>query len=192
MTLQWLKCQGSFDPSWDHLKLFCIELPDSTVIFFCLFLFVVSTFPEASFPTQYCVFSCNSLPRRRSQLCWSLLTELATSGHTATAYLGGTLPTPFSEPAWCYHMLAQPDYSWTWVDGFAWGTRGDHVRLSPWLPWSSSAEAQAPAVVMQASAQSIDIIYRLSPAQTGFTARLWVHALCVKAWNWGRQKASAQ
>ncbi len=65
----------------------------------CLFAFCCANFrvpccQVSCFQTQYCAFSCNSLPRHRSQLCWSLLTELATSGHTATAYLGGTLPSP--------------------------------------------------------------------------------------------------
>ena len=29
--------------------------------------------------------------------------------------------------------------------------------------------------------------YTLSTAQTGFTARPWVHALRVKAYDWGQQ-----
>lgn len=139
LSLEWLECQGSFGPTWDHFKLLCTESPDSIALSFSLFItpiFRVTSCPcpVSCFQNQSCVFSYNSLRRHRSQLCWSLLTELATSGHTVTAYLGGTRPTPFSEPAWCYHMLAQPGNSWTWVDGFAWCAQGDHVRLLPWLP----------------------------------------------------------
>lgn len=139
-------------------------------------IFRVPSCQVSCFQTQYCAFSCNSLPRHRSQLCWSLPIELATSNHTVTAYLGGTLPSPFSGLAWCYHMLAQPYYSWTWVDGFAWCAQGDHVRLLPWLPWSSSAEAQAPAVVMQASAQ-----------WTSVDQLMIMHVICAQLhhrWNW--------
>ena len=114
---------------------------------FCCFKFVSFVF----FQIQHTAFSCSSLPRRHSQLCWSPLKAPATSGHTAAAYLDGTLLMPFSGLVWCCRMLAQPDYSWTWVDGFAWCARGDPGHLLPWLPWSSSAEAQAPAAVMQAS-----------------------------------------
>lgn len=149
----------------------------------CLFVFpfVAPIFqvPSSCFQNQYCTFSCSSLPRHRSQLCWSLLTVPATSGRTAAAYPDGTLPMPFSGLVWCCHTLARPGYSWTWVDGFAWCAQGDPARLLPWLPWSSSAEAQAPAVLMQASAQwtSVDqlIIMYMSSAQL------------VQRWNWGKE-----
>ncbi len=37
---------------------------------------------------------------------------------------------------------------------------------------------------------SSDLTSRLSTAQTGFTAQEWVHALRVKACDWGRQKCN--
>ena len=40
--------------------------------------------------------------------------------------------------------------------------------------------------------QSADIVHRLSTAQTGFTARPRVHALRIKACNWGQQKKFSQ
>ncbi len=43
-------------------------------------------------------------------------------------------------------------------------------------------------VTMLRTIRSLGTSYTLSTAQTGFTARPWIHALRVKAYDWGQQR----
>lgn len=82
--IQMAERQGSFGPTWDHLELLCIELPDSVVFSFFLFAFKFNTVPSAAIVCPDIVHSFTDLPRQHLPLlvilqlliwvvlCWSL------------------------------------------------------------------------------------------------------------------------